>query len=345
MQVSYKQARRLIIAYIKAGLVPMVEGSPGIGKSAIVHSIAREFNLLVIDLRLAQCDPTDLLGFPKVNGMKAGYVPMETFPIEGDELPINPETGKPYAGWLLFLDELTSANRAVQAAAYKLILDRMVGQHKLHKNVAIVAAGNKESDGAIVETMSTALQSRLQHMELVLDVQEWLDHSHEAGYDHRIGDYIKFKSSQLYTFKPDHTDKTYACPRTWEFASKLLKGITDLRDKDTLPLLAGTLSEGVAREFLNFCRVYRDLPKVSEIMANPGQVEVPVEPSILYALTGTLANHAKMDNIAGLMKYIRRLGKEFQVITLKEIMRRNGEAMTEVPAVVDWIAENGEALF
>jgi hypothetical protein len=30
------------------------------GKSAMLHSVAEELNLKVIDLRLAQCDPTDL---------------------------------------------------------------------------------------------------------------------------------------------------------------------------------------------------------------------------------------------------------------------------------------------
>lgn len=270
---------------------------------------------------------------------------MDTFPIEGDELPVNPATGQKYNGWLLFLDEFNSASRAVQAAAYKIVLDKMVGQHKLHKNVAIICAGNKESDGAIVEPMSTALQSRLVHFELVLNVQEWLDHAHEAGYDHRVSDYIKFKNNQLYTFKPDHTDKTYACPRTWEFASKLLSNIPDIDDKDTRPLLAGTISEGVAHEFLTFCKVYTRLPKITEILARPADVDVPQEPSVLYALTGTLANNAKTDNVDKLMKYIVRMSKEFQVITMKEMMRRSRNELKKSPAVVQWIMENGDYLY
>jgi MoxR-like ATPase len=60
MQVKIKQARRLITACIKNKLVPMLSGSPGIGKSQIAHQIAAEYGLKVIDLRLAQCDPTDL---------------------------------------------------------------------------------------------------------------------------------------------------------------------------------------------------------------------------------------------------------------------------------------------
>lgn len=344
MQVTYSQAKRMLATYLKSGLVPMMEGSPGIGKSALAKWIAKEFNLLVIDLRLSQCDPTDLLGFPNSNGKKAFYVPMATFPLKGDELPTNPDTGFKYDGWLLFLDEFNSANRSVQAAAYKLVLDGMVGQEELHERVKIICAGNKETDGAIVEPMSTALQSRLVHMELVLNNEEWLDYAYEAGFDHRISDYIKYKGEQLYTFKPDHSDKTYACPRTWEFASKLLRQISDIRDKDTIPLLSGTLSEGVAREFLIFCRVYRELPKIVEILDDPDRIAVPNEPSILYAMSGNLADAAKAENINPLMRYVSRLPKEFQVITLRELLRRHKD-LQKTPAIVDWITDNGEQLF
>lgn len=45
-----------------------------------------------------------------MNG-RADYAPFAHFPIEGDPLP------EGYSGWLLFLDELTSALPAIQAAA------------------------------------------------------------------------------------------------------------------------------------------------------------------------------------------------------------------------------------
>lgn len=60
MKVKLSQAHDMIVQCIKVGLVPIVKGSPAVGKSSIVHQIAKEFDLKVIDLRLAQCDPTDL---------------------------------------------------------------------------------------------------------------------------------------------------------------------------------------------------------------------------------------------------------------------------------------------
>ena len=337
MQVKISQAISMISGFIKVKLVPMIEGSPGTGKSDIVHQIAKHYNLKVIDLRLSQCDPTDCLGFPRIKGDRAGYAPMETFPIEGDTIP------EGYEGWLLFLDEFNSAKESVQAAAYKLVLDRMVGNYNLHPRLVIVCAGNKETDNAIVQPMSTALQSRLVHLELIVDHKEWVNWAAEHGIDHRITSYINFKPGNLYSFMPDHTDKTYAAPRTWEFANRVLK-VVDLDHPDLLPMLAGTVSEGVAREFVEFCRIYKDLPKISSILASPTLVPVPDEPSICFAIVGAIAHNINKSNIEKLMLYINRLPLEFQVTCLKESIRRNPEIKGH-PTIIKWAAATGLEYF
>lgn len=253
---------------------------------------------------------------------------METFPLEGDPIP------EGYSGWLLFLDEFNSASIAVQASGYKLVLDRMVGQAHLHKHVAIVCAGNLETDGAIVNPMSTAMQSRLAHLELMTDVNQWLDWAYENGIHRFITSYIKFKPGNLYAFSPDHTDKTYACSRTWEFANRVLE-VAGTDDKDLLPMLAGVLSEGVAREFIGFTKIDNDLPKISQIVQSPNSVRVPDEPSVLFALTGSISHHADKNNLEPLITYVKRLPKEFQVVALRETVRRRKELVGH-PAMQEW---------
>ena len=337
MQVKISQAIPMITDFIKAKLVPMVVGSPGCGKSQIVHKIAQDYGLKVIDLRLSQCDPTDLMGFPNIQGHKAGYVPMNTFPIEGDPIP------QGYNGWLLFLDEFNSAPPAVQAASYKVVLDRMIGQYHLHKNVAIVCAGNLETDNAIVQTMSTALQSRLVHMELTVDTKEWVDWASSNGIDHKITSFINFKPSNLFTFQADHTDKTYACPRTWEFVNRLVKTV-DSQSPYFLPMLAGTISEGVAREFVGYCKIFHELPSIEQIIAAPNSIKVPEEPSILFAMTGHLAEKANKQNCANLLQYLQRFPAEFQIICMRELVRRDKSLLAH-EAVVDWYKTNATVLF
>lgn len=337
MQVKISQATSAITKIIRAGLVVMLAGSPAIGKSQVVKQIAMDYGLKVIDLRLSQCDPTNLSGFPTIKGNKAGFIPMDTFPIEGDEIP------EGYNGWLLFLDEFNSAPEAVQAAAYKLVLDKQVGMHKLHKNVAIVCAGNLETDNAIVTPLSTAMQSRLIHLELVADAKEWVNWATGYGIDHRITSYINFKPSAVYTFHPDHSDKTYASPRTWEYADKILK-ITDEGCTDRLPILIGTLSEGVAREFTTFCKIYKNLPTIESILSNPTGTPMPEEPSTIYALCGAIASQTTAENIGNCLTYVSRMPVEFQVVCLREAIQRNKKLLT-VPAMQAWISSSAAELF
>ena len=328
-------AKTMLTKFILAKLVPYLSGSPGCGKSDLAEQVAEHYNLLLIDVRLSQCDVTDLNGFPRIDGNKSGYVPMDTFPLEGDPLPMNPKTGKLYTGWLILFDEISSAPPSLQAASYKIILDRKIGQIKLHKNVAIMCAGNKETDNAVVFPMSTALQSRLVHLELVVDHKEWIDWANEHDIDHRITSFIGFKPGALYTFQADHTDNTYACPRTWAFADKVLK-VTDINAPECLPMLAGTLSEGVAREFIGYCKVFTELPTMAQIMDTPDSIRVPVESSVLFALTGAIAHHATADNVGALLKFVVRLPIEFQVITVKQAIKRTSSLMANA-AVQEWI--------
>lgn len=340
LPINVNQAMADIIRTIKVKLVPMLSGSPGIGKSDLIRQIADKFNLQVIDLRLAQCDPTDLLGFPHIcqETKKASYMPMNTFPVEGDALP------KGKDGWLLFLDEFNHADRSVQKAAYKLTLDRMVGDRKLHPNVAIVAAGNLSTDNALVEEMSTATQSRVIHLELAVDANLWIEWATKNKVDHRITSFIQYKPGNLHQFQPDHKDKTFPAPRTWEFLSRLISDIPeDQLSYNLLPLMAGTIGEGMAREFLGFTKVYKSLLTVEEILAAPNQVPVPDNPSAMYALTGSIADKATKDNMEKLHEFIVRLPAEFQMICMREIVRRK-EQMFHLPVVQNWAIHNAKEL-
>jgi len=119
-EVNAVELQEALIEDLKVGLVPMVSSSPGMGKSDIIRTIADLFKLKVIDLRVSQCEPVDMQGYPGViDGRMTFHIP-EYFPIETDKVPDG------YDGWLLFLDEFNSGNKQTESAAYKLILDRAV---------------------------------------------------------------------------------------------------------------------------------------------------------------------------------------------------------------------------
>ena len=333
MIVNAQQLPALLTEVLKVGITPYIHGSPGLGKSDIVRQLAEQHNLEVIDVRLSQADPIDLNGLISFNKdkSKAQYTPLNTFPIEGDPLP----EGK--NGWICFLDEMASAPLSVQAAAFKLVLDRQVGEFNLHKRVAIVCAGNKATDGAIVNRISTPMQSRLAHFELAVSKDAWIEWADRSGIDHRIKSYISYKPDMLYRFDPKHNEYTFPCPRTWEFASKIIKG--NEMTETSLILLTSVISEAAAREFYSYTRIFNSLPKLEDIVNNPDGAKVTNEPSVNYAVTGLLGHELTKDNAEPIMKYIARLPIEFQVLCVQSAVASKPELLQN-DAVVEWKASH-----
>ena len=60
MALTLSNAHEAILTVLKAGLTPILLGQPGCGKSDLMRRIAKELNVKLIDMRLAQCEPTDL---------------------------------------------------------------------------------------------------------------------------------------------------------------------------------------------------------------------------------------------------------------------------------------------
>ncbi|MGL4252900.1 MAG: ATP-binding protein [Fusobacteriaceae bacterium] len=333
-QITLKQAAKFIKAAIQAQLVPYLAGSPGCGKSALIHAIAKQANLKVLDFRLAQEDPTTINGFPSLENGRSKYLPPEAFPLQGDKLPvILDENGKvihTYRGWLVFFDELPSAPKSVQAAAYKILLDRMIGQHHLHEACYLMAAGNLLTDGAIVYEMGSALRSRLIHIHTKSNPEEFIDEvAAKINLDRRIVAYLNYQKHKVNTFieyNKGSSDETFACERTWDFASRLLKQIEPNQNKpvpdEYSVLLQGTVGSH-ALEFVQFTHAFNDLPDFKDIIADPLNAQLPTKPAVCWLLTSMITGNTTMENIDPVMDYVNRMPMEFQFAMAKQLWQKD----------------------
>ena len=341
-QVSLKQATEFAFQALKANLVPFLSASPGCGKSAAVHQLAKRFNLKVIDIRLAQEDPTALGGFPSIVNGRSTYAPPERFPLEGDKIPDG------YRGWLIFLDEINSAPRSVISAAYKIVLDRMIGEKHLHPNVRMIAAGNLATDNAIVNEMGTAMRSRVVHIHVTTHADNWLDFAAKAGFDSRVVSYLHYQANKINSFKQfgSSSDETFACERTWEFVSKILKANYPDETKpvpaDVAPLLAGTVGS-TAYEFVTYTEAFKDLPTIQQVLANPCGCALPVAPAVRYLMTGMLVGNTTMDNADKIATYVDRLPKEFAMVFIKLLWGKSDKFLS-VPKVAELLDKVADIL-
>lgn len=321
----------------------MLHGSPGVGKSDIVRQIAVSRGIDLIDLRLSQLDPVDLRGVPSVDAKK--HVTNWNTPS------FLPASGK----GILFLDEINSAAQATQAAAYQLVLDRKLGDYTLPEGWCMIAAGNRTTDRAIVNQMSTALKNRFTHLNYEVNNDDWCEWALRSNIAVEVLGFIRFRPMLLNEFEQRNETKTekervqrlkdaqaFATPRSWEFVSKVVQQKPS--PEVEYELYSGIVGEGCAAEFVGYLKYYRDLPNLDALLMNPGQAKVPEEPATLYALATGLAAKATPDNFERVVKYALRMPAEFQVLLMKDAVVRDN-TLTQSKAFNEWAIKNADVMF
>lgn len=145
----------------------IVTGYSGWGKSEMIQQVAEEKGYELIDFRLSEVLPEDLVGIPKLRDDYYEYVPPKWL----YEVVNNPD--KKY---LLFLDEITQGTPEVLNICYK-IFDKVtrVGNYTLD-NVAVVGATNYQSESNYLSELPTPLQNRACMIELDHDLDRATDY-------------------------------------------------------------------------------------------------------------------------------------------------------------------------
>jgi hypothetical protein len=327
---------------IKKRIPVMMWGQPGIGKSEAVHQIVHELDdnpsllqsltkwigrLLtgskMVDIRLSQYDSVDLRGFPGEKNNQTVWFAPATLPFVG-----NPNFS-PDELIILFLDEINSAAPAVAAVAYQLVNDRRVGEHVLMDNVVIIAAGNRETDRGVTNRQPLPLSNRFNHIEIAVDVDDWVYYIQDKGLPAIFVAFIKYKPDLLSTFdmlieKGGNISKSFATPRTWMHSIQIWSDDT-IPDHVKLSGVAGSVGDGPGGEFAVFTKIWKDLIPVSEIIKNPTKVRLPEEPSQQYATAISVSGAISMKTSKPLAQFLTRMPPEFEIMAWTMAVRRNDE--------------------
>jgi hypothetical protein len=187
------------------------------------------------------------------------------------------------------------------------------------------------------------MQSRLVHLLIRISHDAWHVWADGIGdIDHRVKSFLKFKPDLLHKFDPNHQELTFPCPRTWEFLSKIIKPWPEVKLRK-LPVLAGTIGQGAAREFYPYCQIFGEICTIEEILADPENCVFGDEPSMHYALMGLVSHHMTEKNANTLIKFLLRLEIDFQVVALRSAIARNRK-IRQSTEISKWIARNAQEL-
>src|SRR5690606_37542567 len=147
---------------VAADLPVLLWGEPGIGKTAALTQLAESLDLPLTTVIASVHEPSDFSGLPIIGEDPAEYgVPMA--PPDWAVRLVRSGRG------LLFLDELSTAPPAVQAALLRLVLERRIGALQLPPGVRIVAAANPRSSAADGWELSPPLANRFVHLQWTHD--------------------------------------------------------------------------------------------------------------------------------------------------------------------------------
>lgn len=268
----------LMIA-LQVNIPVLIWGEPGIGKSSTISAIAKLLNLPIEIVISSVREPSDFAGLPIVHNGEVKLAP--------------PSWAKRLAQaqkGILFLDELSTSPPAVQAALLRVILDKVVGDLELGKDIAIIAAANPIDSAAGGWDLAPPTANRFIHLDWKIDPKAWAKgllngwklevtdipnedwESELPVANHIVSTFIERFSNALIKIPKDvsQSSKAWPSPRTWHFISKILASCRANKvPKEVLELLViGTVGEAAGAAFLDYLALM-DLPDPEALLTNP----------------------------------------------------------------------------
>ncbi|OWA03012.1 AAA family ATPase [Streptomyces sp. CS159] len=290
---------------VAADLPVLLWGEPGIGKTAALTQLATALDLPLTTVIASVHEPSDFSGLPVVGDDPAEQgVPMA--PPDWAVRLVRAGRG------LLFLDELSTAPPAVQAALLRLVLERRIGALRLPPGVRIVAAANPRSSAADGWELSPPLANRFVHLQWTHDQDvvvrglggTWPRATLPSLDPAALGEavlYARRAVCEFLTARPGLVHRlpggetrrggAWPSPRSWEMTLCLIAFATAAgSSREVLSLLVrGTVGDGPGLELMaGLDRM--DLPDPETLLADPAGAVLPERGDLRQAvLDGVVA--------------------------------------------------------
>jgi len=293
---------------VQARIPVLLWGPPGTGKSSAVRQLGQVLGLPVETVIASIREPTDFAGLPVVGEGGVHFAP----PSWAVRLA---QAGN----GILFLDELTTAPPAVQAALLRVVLERVVGDLELPPEVAVVAAANPPSQAAGGWDLSLPLTNRFVHLHWSVNATHWangfasgwqvpVDLKLPAGWKAElpvarevVAAFIRRRPSLLLRPPGDERNReveelAWPSPRSWELAATALAAVQAVNASKAVceHLVFGAVGEGAGREFLKALEEGK-LRDVEQALRDPRRFRVPDRSDILHAFLEALCDRVIAD--------------------------------------------------
>ena len=208
-------------------------GKPGVGKTSTVASIAKEIGAKLYAVSIPSKDISYFGGIPNFNDATdlAKYSISGTKSVQGttwtvSELVSNVNhIAEQHGSRVLLLDDLHKLNPSTSTVMYQLLLDKSIGDFKLHPKVAIITAMN-DSESAGFSGMESPILDRLSLIKADYNHEHWMKHF-GSKLHYLVASFLKANSQFAIEAESTSTESS-ASPRSWTYFSNNL----ELFDRD-----------------------------------------------------------------------------------------------------------------
>lgn len=304
----------------------LVRGEPGIGKSAMLKTLAQKYpDHTPVYVDMTQMDIGDIqIPYINQNTQTVDYFPNAMFQT-------NLSGNKPV---IVMLDEFGKANRAVQNVCLPIMLERRVGKFHLHPESIVFATSNLTTDN-VGDNIQSHANNRLGHLVVRKpNADEWVHWGIENGVHETILVAVRENPHWMlsytdngqkdneYIYQPKRPVNAFITPRSLEAASHSMHNRDKLGDEQALFAdLAGTIGPRAAADMRAQVDLLDQLPPLASIIADPKGALLPRNMPAMTLLTFSLLARTQKDNFTPILTYVDRMPTELQCLFVVQLIK------------------------
>jgi len=295
----------------------LVQGHMGTGKSTLLKILANE--LPTHTPCYFDCTTKDLgdLMLPKIKDLEDNefvrFVPNEEFGVHHSG-PV-----------IVMLDEYGKSNAAVKQGLTAFMLERKLGNIKLHPDSIVFATTNLGAEG-VGDLLVPHQRNRISVVTARKpDQMEWIEWGINNGIDHALLGFCRDNPQLFHSFEdvtrpednpyiyhPQAQRSAFVTPRSLEAASDWLKERDHMDQQSLTAALMGTIGERAAMDLMAFVSLADQLPSLKSIKENPETAVVPTSAAAVCMVVYRTLASIESDWLDNWMTYLLRLDKEAQ---------------------------------